>query len=380
VSGQDTVEKVRDFVEGVVQAQADSLDESHTYPAELIQKLAQLGVFGLPIPRQYGGADAPVSVLVAISRQLARGWLSLNSVVGTHWRVVSYILNFGTEAQKESLLPSMASGVIIAANGHTERNGKDWRFLESELVDANGAHTLSGTKTHVTNAAHASLIAITARCSDQTLTPDGYVLVILPRTHPGLTVGPDQPRFGIRGVQLNAVTLDRANVDPARHLLGKSVGARTINDSAIVPKMLDISARAIGLAERLVELSLDRLAEDRSPRVSLSELSLARHRCAVLAGKVRMAALALERLASMADGDSMEATDTHYLQVVSTDLAVEVANETMLLHGGDGYTSCATLQRNLRDVTSLRIVGTPRDQVLDNYTRLLLASHQEGRR
>src|SRR4051794_24416138 len=196
------VETVRGFVDREVRPVARELEHANTYPEALIEQMKRLGVFGLAIPAPYGDAAVSTPCFVAVTEQLARGWMSLAGAMGGHTVVASMLLRFGTEEQRRHYLPRMATGEIRAAMALTEPGGgSDLQAITTTAGRDGDGYLVNGTKTWITNARRAGLIALLCK-TDPSATPrHAGVSVLLVEHGPGLTVSKDLPKLGYKGVE-----------------------------------------------------------------------------------------------------------------------------------------------------------------------------------
>ncbi|HWM06243.1 MAG TPA: acyl-CoA dehydrogenase family protein, partial [Actinophytocola sp.] len=158
---QSIVDTVRDFVDRDVRPVARELEHGDTYPEALIEQMKRLGVFGLAIPRPYGEVAVSTPCYVAVTEQLARGWMSLAGAMGGHTVVAELIRRFGTEEQRDHYLPRMATGEVRATMALTEPSGgSDLQALTTTARRDGDSYVVNGTKTWITNSRRAQLIAL----------------------------------------------------------------------------------------------------------------------------------------------------------------------------------------------------------------------------
>ncbi|GDY40258.1 hypothetical protein SANT12839_011400 [Streptomyces antimycoticus] len=165
------VRTVRDFVDNDVKPVVRELEHSNTYPEALIERMKQLGVFGLAIPEEYGGTPVSTPCYVLITEELARGWMSLAGAMGGHTVVSTLLLRFGTEEQKRRYLPKMATGEIRATMALTEPGGgSDLQAMRTVARRDEDGYVVDGSKTWITNSRRSRLIALLCK-TDPDATP-----------------------------------------------------------------------------------------------------------------------------------------------------------------------------------------------------------------
>src|SRR3954452_7759994 len=173
------VEVVRAFVDRDVRPVARELEHSDTYPEKLLEQMKQLGIFGLAIPEPWGEAGVSAPCYAAVTEELARGWMSLAGAMGGHTVVAKLIQTFGTERPKEQEVPPLATGELRATMALTEPGGgSDLQAMRTTATRTGDDYVLTGTKTWITNARRAGLIAVLCR-TDPTASPPSRGISVL---------------------------------------------------------------------------------------------------------------------------------------------------------------------------------------------------------
>jgi alkylation response protein AidB-like acyl-CoA dehydrogenase len=158
---QAIVDTVRDFVDRAVRPAARELEHGNTYPEALIEEMKRLGVFGLAIPEEFGGAEVSTPCFAMVTEELARGWMSLAGAMGGHTVVAKLLLRHGTDEQRRHYLPAMATGELRAAMALTEPDGgSDLQALRTVATRQGDEYVVNGSKTWITNARRAGLVAV----------------------------------------------------------------------------------------------------------------------------------------------------------------------------------------------------------------------------
>ena len=249
---------VRRFVRERLVPREAEVAESDRIPPEIVEEMRGLGLFGLSIPREYGGLGLSLSEEIHIAFEL--GWTSpaFRSLIGTNNGIGSQgIVMDGTEEQKRRYLPKLASGALIASFCLTEPEaGSDAASLRTTAVRDGDHYVLNGTKRFITNAPEAGLFTVLARTGPRELGAKGISAFLVERDAPGLRVGPPDRKMGQQGAHTADVILEDCRV-PASQLLGGVEGRGFRTAMKVLDRgRIHIAAVCVGVAERLMHESL----------------------------------------------------------------------------------------------------------------------------
>ena len=260
------IEMVRQFVDEQIIPKAEHYDGADEYPEPIVEQMKELGLFGVTIPEDHGGMGLDLSTYTMIVEELSRGWISISGVVNTHF-IGTYLLSkFGTEAQKENLLPRMATGEIRAAFSLSEPElGSDVQAIKATATKAGDGYELNGQKMWVTNGLMSGVVFVLVK-TDRDASPPykGMTCFICEKEpgaaeNPGLTVPPKIKKMGYKGVESTELVFDGYRCPPERILggeengLGKGFGQMM---DALEVGRVNVAARGVGIAQRALELAL----------------------------------------------------------------------------------------------------------------------------
>lgn len=238
----NSLDQIREFVDDRVRRFLE-LRGDREYPEELVQEMAALGYFGWNIPAQFGGSHSDSASILDAMEELARGWLCLPSIVGSHQRVATYFLRAGTETQRHEFLPHLASGRYLWAHAYNERQTEGWRELGTVVEQRGAEWVLSGVKDWVTNAAQAHRILVLARAPD-----DKLAAIVVDPSRPEVRLD-ELPRPGMHGSSLCRVEVQNLKFSPERDRVGGPAGdVASVLASAADLKGLAFACRAVGAA------------------------------------------------------------------------------------------------------------------------------------
>ena len=347
------------------------LEEHDEVPADLVEDMKEMGLFGLTVPEEYGGIGLSVSQEVLVNHELGRTAPAFRSVFGTNIGIGSQgILIDGTAEQKARYLPQVASGELVMSFALTEPDaGTDAASLKTRAEPDGDHYVLNGTKRFITNAPRAGAFTLMARTGGPGA--GGISSFIVPADTPGLKLGKKDRKMGQRGTQTCDVILENVRV-PATNIIGGVPGQGFKTAMKVLDRgRLNISAVSCGLASRILDESR-RYARDRRQfgkpigEFQLIQAMLADSQAECLAGwsLVKEVARLFERKPiNVSDPDiSMRVACA---KLFATEMVGRVADRGVQIHGGAGYINEYPVERFYRDARLLRLYeGTTQVQQL----------------
>jgi len=359
------IEKTKNFVDSEVKNWIADHNTISSYPEKLIMSMANLGIFGMNIPKIYGGLDLKSKEIFYVVRELAQGFIPLTGALGSHLKVSRYIVKFGTPTQKQLLLPDMASGKIIAAHAFTESEGKSVDTMQTKLTKENNKLILKGRKTLVTNAANANLIAIvSANCLSRKEANKKVAIILLPRNQKGLSVGIDIPRLGMEGISLCELVFECQVLDE-QVLGGCNLDGRDAIQESQTETLINYSSRAVGLAETIVEETINFTNTKKSYDKLLRDIPAVQDKIALMKDGFKKDKSMLDDIISKLEVGEDVAKYAYKVKALITESTVDIARIGLALHGGAGYTKKFHIERHFREAMGLTLIGTPTDIALE---------------
>ena len=360
------VDLVRDFVDRDVRPVARDLEHANEYPEQLIDTMKKLGVFGLAIPEQYGGALVSMSCYVQVTEELARGWMSLAGAMGGHTVVAKLLLAFGTEEQRQRYLPGMATGAIRATMALTEPGGgSDLQAMTTTARRDGDGYVISGAKTWITNARRSQLIALLCKTDPDAVPKHKGVSILLVEHGPGLTVSRDLPKLGYKGVESCELSFDGYRA-PAGALLGGVEGRGfTQMMTGLETGRLQVAARALGVGRAAFEDAL-RYAQERHSfgRPIWQHQSIGNY-LADMATRLTAARQLVLYAAERAEAGQRCDLEAGMAKLFASETAMQIALDAVRVHGGYGYSTEFDVERYFRDAP-LMIVGEGTNEIQRN--------------
>ena len=383
---REIIATVRQFVDEQVIPHAGHWDAADELPLELIDQMKAMGLLGVTIPERYGGMGLDLTTYAMIIEELARGWISVAGVLNTHLMGAYLLKTFGTEEQKQSLLPRMATGAHRGCFSLSEPEvGSDVQSLRaSARLLKDGSWELSGQKMWVTSSLHSSLMFVLMR-SDPDAQPrwSGITCFIVEKepgesvnTGPfaGVSISPRIHKMGYRGLETSEVVFDGYRC-PSDRVLGGTDGLGrgfTQMMDALETGRVNVAARGVGIGRRALELAL-RYSQE---RVAFGQ-PIARHQAiqfklADMATKLDAARLLTLRAAQLKDAGARCDLEAGMAKLFACESGKEIVEDALRIHGGYGYSSEFEIERLYRDAPLLLVgEGTSDIQRLVIGRRLL---------
>jgi isovaleryl-CoA dehydrogenase len=367
------VEVVRAFVDRDVKPVAHELEQTNTYPGKLIDQMKELGVFGLAIPEPWGDVKVTTPCYAMVTEELARGWMSLAGAMGPHTVVAKLLLTFGTREQQDRYLPDMATGKIRAAMALTEPGGgSDLQAMRTTAHRTGDHYVVNGSKTWITNARRAQLVALLCKTDPSADPPHRGVSILLVEKGPGFTVSRDLPKLGYKGVESCELAFDDFRVSTSA-LLGLEEGhgfAQMMRGLEI--GRIQVASRALGVGRAALEDSL-RYAQDRESfgKPIWQHQSIGNY-LADMATKLTAARQLVLYAARLFDAGKRVDVEAGMAKLFASETAMQIALDAIRIHGGYGYSTEFDVERYFRDAP-LMIVGEGTNEIQRNViTRQLI--------
>lgn len=362
---------VQRFVQERLIPAENHLEEHDEVPADIVQDMKELGLFGLTVPEEYGGIGLSVSQEVLVNFELGRTAPAFRSVFGTNIGIGSQgILMDGTPEQKAEFLPRVASGELVMSFALTEPDaGTDAASLKTR-AEADGDHyVLNGTKRFITNAPRAGAFTLMARTGG--VGAAGVSAFIVPADLPGIQLGKKDRKMGQRGTMTCDVILENVRV-PASLIIGGVPGQGFKTAMKVLDRgRLNISAVSCGMAQRVLDESARYASERKQFGKAIGEFQLVQAMLADSQAELLAGWSLVQEVAARFDQKPPHASDPDVSMRVScaklfcTEMLGRVADRGVQVHGGSGYINEFPVERFYRDARLLRLYeGTTQVQQL----------------
>jgi len=355
----DILDRVKRFVAEELEPISITVEKEGRIPAEIVNKMRELGLFGLSIPKAYGGLGLSTLDEIRVYEALTQTNASFRSRIGTSNSIGSMgIVYDGTEDQKKTYLPRIASGEWTAAFALTEPDaGSDAANIKCSAVLEGDHWVLNGTKQFITNADCASVFTTIAVTDEQKRARGGFTAFIIEKDFAGFSVSLPDRKMGLKGSHTNEIVfrnclIPRDNVIGGREMVG--MGFKTA--MRVLDKgRLTMGACALGASQKLLDLSAAQIKHQINSGKSKADLQVAQFSLADMATEIYAARRMLYDTARSRDAGQNVTHEASMVKLFCTEMASRIAERAMDIFGDQGYLTRSQIEMFLRDVRLYRI-------------------------
>ena len=342
---------VRDFVRSRIVPNAQAWNEKGEFPLELLPELAALGLTGLAVPHEYGGAELDVLTIALVMEELGAGDGSVALTIAAHNSLcIGHLLIAATEEQKGRWLPPLARGAYLGSWALTEPgSGSDALRAQSRTRRDGDDYVVSGTKQFITNGSIAGFAVVLAGAGERKLSAFG-----IPRATVGFRVGRREEKMGLHASDTAQLVLDDCRV-PAADRIGREGEAFDDVKQVLDRGRIGIGALAIGLGRASLETAIGYARERRQFGRPIAEFEMIQWRLARARTELDAARLLVHRAAALADAGVRFTDAASKAKLYASEAATRAADSSLQVLGGYGYLQDFPIERHLRDVRLMEI-------------------------
>ena len=319
--------------------------------------MKEMGLFGMTIPEEFGGLGLDMVSFSLVFEELARGWMAIAGILGSHSLSCWMINRYGTDEQKKKYLPELATGKRRSGIGLTEPGaGTDLQGIRTTAKLDGDSYVINGTKMWITNARYANPLPVLCK-TDPSATPahKGMSVILVEQGTPGFTVNRDIGKLGYKGTESCEVVLDNVRV-PKENLLGGVEGKGMQQVLAgLETGRLNVAARSVGIAQASYEAALEYSKNRQAFGQPISEFQAIQLKLATMATQTQAARLMVYWAASKADAGERVDMESGMAKYFASEVAIETSLEAMRVHGGYGYSTEFVVERLYRDAPLMSI-------------------------
>jgi alkylation response protein AidB-like acyl-CoA dehydrogenase len=376
--GQDLIDLTREICDKELRPRVDEAERAAAseprLPVEAFRTLGRAGLLSLPYPEEFGGGAQPYEVYLQVVEEIASAWMSVAVGVSVHGLTCYPVAQFGTDAQKEALLPAMLSGERLGAYCLSERSaGSDVAAMTARATPDDAAsptaYVLKGTKAWISHAGHADFYTSFVRTSDEG--SRGLSCFVVPGDSEGLTFGTPERKMGLHCDTVSEVHFEGVSVGAARLVGGRGQGM-AIALSALDSGRLGIAAAATGLAQAALDAAADYARERTQFGRPIAQFQGLAFLLADMEAAVTSARATYLHAARLRDAGRPFSKEAAVAKLICTDAAMKVTTDGVQVLGGAGYTQDFPLERYMREAKVTQIFeGTNQIQRLVISRQLL---------
>ena len=373
---------LRDFVNAEIIPVATELEHKDEYPAQIVEGMKHLGLFGLTIPEEFGGLGESLLTYALVVEEIARGWMSVSGIINTHFIVAHMIAQHGTQEQKDYFLPRMAAGEVRGAFSMSEPDlGSDVSAIRTRAVRDRDDYVINGQKMWLTNGGTSNLVATLCRTDEGHDAPHRNMTAFLiekapgfgaNRLVPGLTVPGKIEKMGYKGVDTTELLLQDVRI-PANRVLGGATGRGfyQMMDGVEVGRV-NVAARGCGVALRAFELGIAYAQQRHAFGKPIARHQAIQFKLAEMATKVEAAHQMMVMAARKKDAGHRNDLEAGMAKYLASEYGKEVVEDCFRIHGGYGFSPEYEIERLYREAPMLLIgEGTAEIQKMIVGRRLL---------
>ena len=352
---RDLTATLRAFCQDRVDPRWQEIEETNDIPASLLAEAAELGLFGLSIPEEYGGLGLSMMARAMVYEELGRTHAGFTSIIGTHCGIgVSVIVGAGSREQKERYLPQLAAGKVIGAFALTEPEaGSDAASLRLRATRDGDDWVLNGTKHYITNSKIAGLFTVFARTGSE---PGGKGIsaFVVEAGAGGFTVGRAQPTMGLRGSHVAELLFEDCRV-PDDQMIGAPGAGYSAALRTLAQGRVGIAARCVGAATRVTEMAVDYAKTRTQFGKPIAEFQFMQGYLAEMAAETSAARYLAYHAAWLVDQGSSAKQEAAMAKLIATETYGRVVDKALQIHGGAGYIKDVEIEHFYRDARITRI-------------------------
>jgi alkylation response protein AidB-like acyl-CoA dehydrogenase len=360
------LDTVRQFVNKEIIPNAQRLEHADEYPADIVDGMREMGLFGLTIAEEHGGLGESLLTYALVVEELSRGWMSISGIVNTHFIVAYLISQHGSPDQKARLLPKMATGEVRGAFSMSEPAvGSDVAAITTRAERAGDGYVLNGQKMWLTNGGYSSVVATLVKTELGAQSVYGNMTTFLlektpgfGETAPGLTIPGKLEKMGYKGVETTEMVLDDCRVGADAVLGGPDAGLGRgfyqMMDGIEVGRV-NVAARACGISLRAFELAVAYAQQRETFGVPLYRHQAIAFKLAEMGTRIEASHALMVNAARLKDAGERNDVEAGMAKLLASEYCAEVVQESFRIHGGYGYSKEYEIERLMREAPFLLI-------------------------
>ena len=338
---------VREFAVEEIRPTAREADETETFPEDVWDGLADIGLTSLTVPEAYGGLDVEGLTYAIANEEVAYGQLAVATALSVHCLATSCIAAFGDEEQKERWLPEMVDGRPVGAFALSEPEaGSNPAEMSTEARPEGDEYVIDGTKQWITNGERSGVVILFAKTDRED--PDTVTQFVVPKDVEGLEVGKKEEKLGLRASDTTTLTFEDVHIPETCRLTEEGRGLSAAL-SILTGGRVGIAAQSVGLAQSALDLACEYATDREQFGGPIADIQSVRHTLAEMHARTQAGRLLTYDAARQLDDDRPPSLAASTAKYVASEAAMDVTNEAVQIHGGAGYTTDYPVERLYRD-------------------------------
>ena len=350
------LDAVNKFLVREVEPHVMALEHADEYPADMVEGMKELGLFGSIIPEEYGGLGLNVTTYAKIVERVTESWMSLSGIFNSHLIMANAVMRFGTEEQKRTWLPKFATGDVRGGLALTEPNcGTDLQAIRTSAKRDGNEYVINGTKTWISNGIHGSCFALLVK-TDTEIEPrhKGMSLFIAPKGE-GFTASRKLEKLGYKGIDSAELVFEDYRLS-ADHLIGGTEGMGLKHAmGGLELGRINVAARGVGVAKRALDLAVAYAQQRETFGQPIAQHQSIQIKLADMATKLESSRHLTRAAAEALDAGERCDMEAGMAKLMATETALFNATESMRIHGAYGYSKEFEIERLYRDAPLLCI-------------------------
>jgi alkylation response protein AidB-like acyl-CoA dehydrogenase len=365
------LDSVDRFLDAHVRPHAHALERDDAYPAEIVERMKELGLFGCLIAPEYGGLGLSTSTYARIVERISAVWMSVSGIINSHLIMAAAVQRHGTPEQKERYLPRFATGALRGGIALTEPDcGTDLQAIRTTARRDGADWVVNGRKTWITNSLHGNCLLLLVKTDPAAEPRHKGMTLLIAEKGPGFAVSRKLEKLGYRGIDTCELTFDDYRV-PADRVVGGATG-RGLQQilGGLELGRINVAARGVGVADAALRESVAYAQVRHTFGKPICEHQAIQLKLGDMATRVEAARLLTARAAEHYDRGERCDMEAGMAKLFATEAAIENSLEAMRIHGAYGYSTEYTVERLYRDAPLLAIgEGT------NEMQRIIIAKH-----
>lgn len=368
-------DNIRRFLQESVAPEYEQWEKDEIFPRSFWNQLGEQGLLAVDLPEEYGGAGADFHFSMVIQEEFARAnFAAVGGPMAVHSDIVAhYLLNNGTEEQKQQYLPKMVSGECVGAVAMTEPGtGSDLQSVRTRAVADGDDYIINGSKTFITNGQHSDLVIVVAKTNLDVAGSKGITLFLVDADTPGFSRGRNLEKIGLHAADTSELFFEDVRV-PASSILGNLDGGFALLMGELVRERLALAVSAVGAAEGVLADTVEYVKERKAFGSAIAEFQNTRFKLAELATDVRIHRSFIDECKQLFVEGKLDPATVSMSKMAATEMQGRVVDGCLQLHGGYGYMREYGVSRAYVDARVQRIYGGTSEIMKELISRSVLA-------